>query len=121
MFDQFIDPGALLARAYPLPSGSRVRLRLAHGRDRAGLAELLERSGLEVDDFEVRRALSFDPRRRVVIAATCPIDGRETLVGVGGIDYGSDDPDLLVGPDESGVRQLLAAALRARAATRNVP
>ena len=74
---------------HPLPGGGRVRLRLPHALDRAGLHELLARLGLAADELEVRRAMRCVPRRRVALVATGLVDGRERLVGFGALEDGA--------------------------------
>ena len=85
-----------LRRTFPVPGGPPVRLRLAGPSDRAPAAALLERRGLAADDIDVRRLLAFDPARRHVLCALAPLDGAEVLAGLGAIDFGEDDPDVLV-------------------------
>ena len=63
-----------------LPDGRRVRVRLPHAGDRAGLHELLAAFGLAADDLDVRRALRWSPERPVAVAVEW--DGAvERLVG----------------------------------------
>ena len=85
-----------LRRTFPVPGGPPVRLRLAGPSDGPLLTALLERRGLLTDELDVRRLLAFDPARRHVLCALAPLDGAEVLAGVGAIDFGTDDPDLLV-------------------------
>ncbi len=124
MIDGF-DPGALLARSYRLPRGPRVCLRLARIRDRAAIAELLDkRQGGPVDEVDLGRLVRADPRRQLVICATALIGGAETLVGLGAIELSPSSglghataPSLLV-CDESlapGLQGLLSGALTGRA------
>jgi hypothetical protein len=114
------DPGALLARSYSLPRGPRVCLRLARPRDAAGIADLYWSHGHEPDELELARLVRFDPRRRIVIAATALLDSVERVVGVGAIDLddGSTDSPSFVLVDEhltEGLEQLLSDALVGRA------
>jgi len=118
MFASPIDPGALLARSYPVADGVRVRLRLARPRDAGWLAALLARAGVAADDLELRRALTFDPRRRAVIAALGPAGAGESLMALGGIDLGAAAPDLLLADGPPELRELLEEALVARARMR---
>lgn len=106
----------LLNATTALADGARLRIRLPHRADRTGLRALLERLGLAGDDLELVRALRFAPRERVVACATAFVGGSERLVGVGAIDLGAREPDLLV-VDEAqapGARVALAFALRER-------
>jgi hypothetical protein len=111
------DPGALLGRHYVLRDGTRVCLRLPRARDHEGVRRLCERHGLEPDQLELARLLSFDPRRRLVICATALLGSAETVLGVGAIDLEPDADPLLLVVDErvDGVGPLLADALLGRA------
>ena len=114
------------ARTHPLENGPRVRLRLAWRGDAAAVADLLARRGLDAGDLEIGRLLAFDPAQRVVLCAFAPIDGQETLVGIGAVDLGEEaDPDTLVVDERlagGGLATLLGDALaeRARAHGRRV-
>src|SRR5215218_9833043 len=88
-----------LRRTFPVPGGPPVRLRLAGPSDRAGVRALLERRGIDAGDLDIQRLLAFDPARRHVLAALAPLDGRETLVGIGAIANGAAAPDTLVVDD----------------------
>lgn len=112
-------------RTYPLDNGLRVRLRLAWKGDAEPVRDLLRRRGLEPTDLDLNRLLLFDPGHRVVLCAFAPIDGAETLVGIGAIDLdGAAEPDTLVVDERlaGGLSRLLAEALvsRARAHGRRV-
>ena len=85
-----------LRRTFPVPGGPPVRLRLAGPADRDGVRALLARRELEATDLELRRLLAFDPARRHVLAALAPLEGAETVVGIGSIGNGEDAPDVLV-------------------------
>jgi hypothetical protein len=79
----------LLSRSHTLPSGDRVRLRLARTTDREPLAALL---GLEAEEMEIRRLL-----RRWGVVATVWDGFSEVVVGFGGLsEHGpavvADDP-----------------------------
>src|SRR5436190_19974542 len=117
-----LDPGALLARTYELPSRQRVRLRLARRSDLSGLRALLAQRGIEPSALELERLVRYDPRRRLVLCATAPIDGTEAVVGVGAIELGSPrpEPDTIVVDERvtEGLPELLKAALVGRAARR---
>jgi hypothetical protein len=110
-----IDPGALLARSYPLPGGARVRLRLLRRADAEALRPLV------ADELELQRLVRFDPRRRVAIAAVSPTGRGEALLGAGAIDRAPDaEPDPVVRHPASdpAVAELITTALRARARRR---
>ena len=104
----------LLHGSHPLPDGRRVRLRLPHAADRDGLHDLLAALGLEAEDLEVRRALSYRPGRRIAICATAWEDGRDRLVGFGALDVERGELTLLA---PHWVARLLAGALREQART----
>jgi hypothetical protein len=112
------DPGALLARSYPLPTGERVRLRLLRKSDAAAVRQLLVEAGAVPDELEVRRLLLFDPRHRIAIAAVTPRPRAEALLGAGAIDLipGADPAAIVVDPScGDALEDLLSSALRARA------
>ena len=118
-----IDPGALLARSYPLPDGGRVRLRLLRRSDAAAVRVLLATAWAVPDDLELQRLLRFDPRRRLSIAAVSLRARGEALLGAGAIDLAPGaEPDLIVvdpDPDHgAALEELIAWALRARARRR---
>ena len=118
-----LDPGALLARTYELPTGPRVRLRYARRSDAPGLRELLAGRGIEAAEASLERLVRYDPSRRAVICATALVGATETVVGVGAIELRPDAvPETLV-VDEAlteGLGELLAAALLGRATARRV-
>jgi|SRR2546423_7276786 hypothetical protein len=112
------DPGALLSRSYELPTGPRVRLRLARRSDLSGFRNLFAQRGVPASDFELERLVRYDPWKRVVICATAPVGSTETIVGVGAIDLtGTAEPDTIVVDERltDGLGRLLAEALVQRA------
>jgi hypothetical protein len=116
-----LDQPMLLARSHALPRGPRVRLRLAQTRDARAIRELVKGRDheLELQELEIARLVHLDPRRRVVVCACALIDSRDAIVGLGAMDVGASEPDLLVVDDEltDGLDELLARALRTRAQT----
>lgn len=100
-----------------LPDGTRVRIRLPRHGDGAGLHALAQRLGVAADEVELRRALRFDPRKRVVIVATSLGDGPPELVGWAAMDRDADEPDTLLADvtNAPGLGQVLASALVAHA------
>jgi GNAT superfamily N-acetyltransferase len=89
-----IDPGAMLSTTHELDDGSRVRLRLTRPSDGALVREFLEGLSEEtrtrrflsptpaVSESTVRHFTFYDPRERLMLAATMPIDHRERVVGL---------------------------------------
>jgi hypothetical protein len=110
-----------LRRTFPVPGGPPVRLRMAGPSDRRHVKALLERRGVPAGDLDVQRLLAFDPARRHVICAFAPLDGHETLMGVGAIDFGADAPDVLVVDERvaGGLAELLGRVLVERARPRH--
>jgi hypothetical protein len=111
----------LLARSHPLPDGTRVRLRLPQGGDRAGLVALHDRLGAPLDDVRMTRILRFDPRACVSVCATMLSGLTEVLVAYGHVDR--DGTSSLVVADEAvapGVSGLVRAALVERTESRHV-
>ena len=111
----------LLARSHPLPDGTRVRLRLPHPRDRAGLVALHERLGAPLDALRMARILRFDPRECVSVCATRLVGLSEVLVAYGHV--ARDGGSSLVVADEAlapGVTDIVRAALAERTQTRHV-
>ena len=110
------DP--LFTRTHALDSGPRVRLRLARSTDRDAVAALLASRGVTTSEIAVRRLLAYNPIDRRVLCAFAPLDGTETLVGIGAIDLhpGAEIDTLVV--DErltGGLGELLDRILRGRA------
>ena len=114
--DPGFEPGALLARSYELARGPRVRLRLAQARDAPDIAALFALNGSEPDVLEITKLLRSNPRDLIVICATALIGSIETIVGVGTIEVGSAEPEILLADTmlTSGLPELLAQALRSR-------
>ena len=91
---RLVDPGALLSATHELADGQRVRLRLTRPSDDRLVRDFLERLSADtrtrrflspmpvVPDATVRHFTFFDPRERVTLAATMPVDGAECVVGL---------------------------------------
>jgi hypothetical protein len=109
---------ALVARSYTLPRGPRVRLRLAQRRDRAAILDLLRGHADNPGDLEIARAVQANPRERIAICATALLGLRETILGVGVIEVGSERPDTVVvdGRLTDGLAELITGALVSRSA-----
>jgi hypothetical protein len=109
-----------LRRTFPVPGGPDVHLRLAGRSDRPLIRALLERRGVHAEELELGRLLAFDPARRQVLCALAPIDGHQTLVGLGAIDLGEDAPDALVVDERTpAVAEVLGRVLVERARRRS--
>lgn len=115
---KLVDTGALLSRSYALPSGPRVRLRLARRSDLHAIRALLEERCVPASDLALGRLVRYDPQRRVVLCATSPLGGTETVVGIGAIALDANaEPDTIVVDERltDGLGELLASALVQRA------
>jgi len=115
-----MDPGTLLATTHEAGDGLRVRLRLTRPSDAGRVQEFVD--GLPPEHRRLVRDLTFyDPRRRLVVAATAPIGGRETVVGLADVELletGLAELGLVVDDDQQGqgVGKLLSEAAAALAA-----
>jgi acetyltransferase len=89
-----VDPGAMLATTHELEDGSRVRLRLARPTDGPLVSAFLDGlsdetrarrflAATQTNDSVVRHFTFYDPRERMILAATMPVDGVERIVGLG--------------------------------------
>jgi hypothetical protein len=106
---RLLDPGALLASSYQLGDGSRVRLRLARPSDVPLVRDFF---GGEAADELVRRFTFYNPRERVVLAATMLDLGYERIVALGDAAF-EDMPEVVVddGMEDSGLADLMAEAV----------
>jgi GNAT superfamily N-acetyltransferase len=83
------DPGALLATTHAADGGLRVRLRLARPSDGPRVRDFLQGiSPQRVSDSMVRRFVFGNPRERLVVAATAPLDGADEVVGLADVTFG---------------------------------
>jgi acetyltransferase len=122
------DPGALLATTHEAGGGLRVWLRLARPSDALGVREFLEglspesrarrfaEEGETVSGSLVRGFTFVDPRRRLVVAASAPIAGRNRVVGLADVAFtGTGIAELGVVVDDRtqgrGVGKLLTEAV----------
>jgi GNAT superfamily N-acetyltransferase len=92
-------PGALLATTHEVGGGLRVRLRLTRPSDAAGVLRFLDGLSAEtrrrrflaaspaITEGIVRHFTFFDPRERVVVAATTPTGGTEEIVGLADVAH----------------------------------
>src|SRR3954469_10084172 len=94
---RLMDPGAMLATTHELDEGTRVRLRLARPSDVPMVRAFFGDGPAEADAL-VRRFPFYDPRERVVLAATMLDAGFERIVALG--DAAFDDLPEVVGDQE---------------------
>jgi GNAT superfamily N-acetyltransferase len=114
---QLTDPGALLATTHEAGE-LRVRLRLARPSDALAVREFLEAVSPEetVPSGLVRTFTFVDPRKRLVVAASAAIGGRNRVVGLADVAFsGTGVAELGVVVDERmrnrGVGKLLTEAV----------
>jgi RimJ/RimL family protein N-acetyltransferase len=77
------DPGAMLVSTHELADGSRTRLRLTRPTDAARVSAFLEGA----PDSIVRHFTFYDPRERLMLAATMLVDGSERIVGLAAVAF----------------------------------
>jgi acetyltransferase len=127
------DPGTLLATTHAAGGGQRLRLRLTRPSDAPRVRAFLERLSPEtrrrrflaampqVSETVVRHFTFYDPRERLVVAATAPAYGTERIVGLADVALlATGLAELGVVVDDrsqgSGVGKLLTEAAAALAA-----
>ena len=133
--NRLADSGTLLATTHRLDGGLRVRLRLTRPSDAGRIRDFLERLSPETRQ---RRFLSpmprvpgsvvdhftfYDPRERLVIAATAPGTGGEEIVGLGDVSFlstGVAEIGLVVEEEHQsrGIGRLIAEAIASLALSR---
>jgi len=133
--NRLADSGTLLATIHHLDGGLPVRLRLTRPSDAGRVRNFLERLSPETRQ---RRFLSpmprvpggavdhftfYDPRERLVIAATAPGEGGEQFIGVGDVsfvDTGIAEIGLVVEEEHQsrGIGKLIAEAIASLAISR---
>jgi acetyltransferase len=92
-----LDPGGMLGNIHELPGGLRVSLRLTRPSDAPRVRAFLERLSREtrlrrflmampeIEERTVNHFTFYNPRERVVLAATAPLAGVEEIVGIADI------------------------------------
>jgi hypothetical protein len=112
LVDRALDLGALLATSYEIGGDRRVRLRLARPSDVPLVSDFLAGGSGEAPDELVRRFTFYDPRERVVLAATMLADGRERIVALGDAAF-TDLPEVVLDDEleNSGLADLMADAV----------
>ncbi len=129
------DSGTLLATTHQLDGGLRVRLRLTRPSDAGRVRDFLERLSPEtrqrrfltpmphVSRVIIDHFTFYDPRERLVIAATAPGDGGEQIVGLGDVSListGIAELGLVVeeAHQSCGIGRLIAQAIASLALAR---
>lgn len=132
---QLVDPGAMLASTHELGDGSRVRLRLTRPTDLPKIQAFLEALSPQtrarrflaatptLPDHVIRHFAFYDPRERLTLAATMPIDGVEEIVGLADVALlatGLGEIGVVVADDSQGrgVGTLLSEAVASLAIQR---
>jgi GNAT superfamily N-acetyltransferase len=122
------DSGTLLATTHELDGGLRVRLRLTRPSDAKRVRDFLERLSPEtrqrrflspmphVPQAAVDHFTFYDPRERLVIAASAPGEGGEQIVGLGDVSFvhtGIAEIGLVVEEEHQsrGIGKLIAEAI----------
>ena len=133
--NRLADSGTLLATTHRLDGGLRVRLRLTRPSDAARVRGFLERLSPEtrqrrflspmphVSEAVVDHFTFYDPRERLVIAATTPGIGGEEIVGLGDVSFlstGVAEIGLVVEEEHQsrGIGRLIAEAIASIAVSR---
>lgn len=109
-----MDTGSLLATTHDA-GGLRVKLRLARPSDALRVRAFLEQHRPDLAE-SAKRFTFYDPRERLVLVATAPIDGVEKIVGL--VDTGDGRP-VVVGSAPKVVELLSAAGASLSARGRN--
>ena len=133
--NRLADSGTLLATIHHLDGGLPVRLRLTRPSDASRVRDFLERLSPEtrqrrflspmphVPQAAVDHFTFYDPRQRLVLAATAPGEGGEELVGIGDVsfaDTGIAEIGLVIEEEHQsrGIGKLIAEAIASLALTR---
>jgi len=133
--NRLADSGTLLATTHRLDGGLRVRLRLTRPSDATRVRDFLERLSPEtrqrrflspmphVSQAVVDHFTFYDPRARLVLAATTPGIGGEEIVGLGDVSFlstGVAEIGLVVEEEHQsrGIGRLIAEAIAAIALSR---
>ncbi len=133
--NRLADSGTLLATTHRLDGGLRVKLRLTRPSDATRVRDFLERLSPEtrqrrflspmphVSQAVVDHFTFYDPRERLVIAATTPGIGGEEIVGLGDVSFlttGVAEIGLVVEEmhQSRGIGRLIAEAIASIAVSR---
>jgi acetyltransferase len=132
--NRLADSGTLLATVHHLDGGLPVRLRLTRPSDAGRVRKFLERLSPEtrqrrflspmprITEAAVDHFTFYDPRERLVIAATAPREGEE-IVGLGDVSFlstGIAEIGLVVEEEHQsrGIGKLVAEAIASLALSR---
>jgi RimJ/RimL family protein N-acetyltransferase len=114
---ELLDPGAMLATIHELDSGLRIGLRLTRPSDAPRVRAFLERLSRdarlkrffmampEIDESTVNHFTFYNPRERIVVAATAPLAGVEEVIGIADIalvDTGVAELGIVVDDEHQG-------------------
>jgi RimJ/RimL family protein N-acetyltransferase len=130
-----IDPGAMLGTLHELGDGLRIGLRLTRPSDAPRVRAFLERLSPEtklrrffvampeIDERRVQHFTFYNPRERLVLAATAPLEGVEEIIGLADvalIETGMGELGLVIDDAHQGrgVGQVLLDCLARLAASR---
>lgn len=133
--DRLKDSGTLLGTTHRLDGGRRVRLRLTRPTDARCVRDFLERLSPEtrhrrflspmprINESTVEHFTFYDPRERLVLAATAPGLGGEEVVGLADVSFvhtGVAEIGLVVEEDlqAQGIGRLLSEAIASLAVSR---
>jgi GNAT superfamily N-acetyltransferase len=133
--ERLTDSGTLLATTHRLDGGRRVRLRLTRPNDARCVREFLERLSPEtrhrrflspmprITEAVVEHFTFYDPRERLVLAATAPGTGGEEVVGLADVSLGNTgvaEIGLVVDEEHQchGIGRLLSEAIASLALSR---
>jgi GNAT superfamily N-acetyltransferase len=133
--NRLADSGTLLATIHHLDGGLPVRLRLTRPSDSTRVRDFLERLSPEtrqrrflspmprVPEAAVDHFTFYDPRARLVIAATAPGEGGEQVIGLGDVGFlstGIAEIGLVVeeAHQSRGIGKLVAEAIASLAQSR---
>ena len=133
--NRLADSGTLLATIHHLDGGLPVRLRLTRPSDASRVRDFLERLSPEtrqrrflspmphVPQAAVDHFTFYDPRQRLVLAATAPGEGGEELIGIGDVsfaDTGIAEIGLVIEEEHQsrGIGKLIAEAIASLALAR---
>jgi len=92
------DPGAMLGTLHELAGGLRIGLRLTRPSDAPRVRAFLERlspetrlrrflvATPEIEERQVQLFTFYNPRERLVLAATAPVEGAEEIIGLADVE-----------------------------------